>query len=75
MDLLKLGARFHQLKNELVHGGYQGEFMESHITDIISQEILSELGEIENLAEIEHSEEVKKALVNMFFLGQITNGI
>jgi len=66
-NLMAIGKRFHQLKIEMVHGGYTGEFLENHIMGIISDEILSELGEMERC------EDVKLALVNMFFLGQITN--
>jgi hypothetical protein len=65
-NLMEIGKRFHQLKSELIHGGYTGEMLENHITDVISNEILSELGEIERY------DEVKMALVNMFFLGQLS---
>lgn len=65
-DLTEIGLRFHNLRTELVHSGYNGEMLENHITDVISDEILSELGEIERY------DEVKKALVNMFFLGQLS---
>ena len=64
-NLMEIGKRFHQLKNELIRG-YMGEMLENHITDVISDEILSELGEIERY------DEVKRALVNMFFLGQLS---
>ncbi|MFW5847534.1 MAG: hypothetical protein ACOCVF_01260 [bacterium] len=65
-NLMKIGKRFHQLKSELIDSGYTGEMLENHITDVISDEILSELGEIERY------DEVKMALINMFFLGQVS---
>ena len=40
--------------------------LDNHIADVISNEILSELGEIERY------EDIKKALVNMFFMGQLS---
>lgn len=36
----------------MLHGGYTGEMLENHITDVISDEILSELGEIERYDEV-----------------------
>ena len=65
-NLMEIGKRYHQLKSDLLHGGYNGELLENHITDIISDEILSELGEIERY------EEVKRVMINMFFLGQLS---
>lgn len=65
-NLMEIGKRFHQLKSEMLHGGYIGEMLENHITNVISDEILSELGGIERY------DDVKRALVNMFFLGQLS---
>jgi hypothetical protein len=65
-NLMEIAKRFYQLKSELLHSGYTGEMMENHITDVISNEILPQLGEIEK------SDEVKRAMVNMFFLGQLS---
>jgi hypothetical protein len=65
-NLMEIGKRFHQLKSELLHDGYTGDMLENHIIDVISDEILSELGEIERY------DDVKRALVNMFFLGQVS---
>jgi hypothetical protein len=65
-NLMEIGKRYHQLKSEMLHGGYTGEMLENNITDVISDEILSELGEIERY------DDVKRALVNMFFLGQLS---
>jgi hypothetical protein len=65
-NLMEIGKRFHQLKSEMIHSGYVGEMLENHITDQIADEILSELGQIER------RDEVKKAMINMFFIGQIS---
>ena len=65
-NLMEIGKRFHQLKSEMIHGGYTGEMLENLITDVLSDEILSELGEIERY------DDVKRALVNMFFIGQLS---
>ena len=35
-NLMAIGKRFHQLKIEMLHGGYTGEFLENHIMGIIS---------------------------------------
>ena len=63
---MEIAKRYNQLKSEMTHGGYSGEMLDNHITDVISDEILAELGEIERY------EEVKRALANMFYLGQLT---
>jgi hypothetical protein len=65
-NLMEIGKRFYQLKSEMMHGGYVGEILENHIIDVISEEILSELGEIERY------DEVKRAMINIFFLGQLS---
>lgn len=65
-NLMEISKRLHQLKSELLHNGYTGDMLENHITDVISDEILSELGEIERY------DDVKRALVNMFFMGQLS---
>jgi hypothetical protein len=54
-NLMEIAKRFYQLKSELLHSGYTGEMIENHITDVISNEILPQLGEIEK------SDEVKKS--------------
>ena len=66
---MEIGKRFNQLKMEMLHGGYTGELLENHIMGVIADEILAELGELERY------EDVKLALVNMFFLGQIKSKI
>jgi hypothetical protein len=64
-NLMEIALRYQHLKSEMLHGGYTGEMLDNHVTDVISDEILSELGEIERY------EEVKRALVNMFYIGQM----
>jgi hypothetical protein len=64
-NLMEIGKRFHQLKSEMIHGGYTGEMLDNHITDVISDELLFELGATRD-------EGIKKALVNMFFIGQLS---
>ena len=63
---MEIALRYQHLKSEMLHGGYAGEMLDNHVTDVISDEILSELGEIERY------EEIKRALVNMFYLGQVS---
>ncbi len=63
---MEIALRYQHLKSEMLHGGYTGEMLDNHVTDVISDEILSELGEIERYGE------VKRALVNMFYLGQVS---
>ncbi len=63
---MEIAKRYHNLKSEMIHGGYNGEMLDNHVIDVISDEILSELGEIERY------EEVKRALTNMFYLGQVS---
>lgn len=67
--LLTINERFQQIKSELIHSGYTGEMLENHIIDTISEEILSELGEIERY------EDVKRALINMYLMGQLSKTI
>ena len=31
---MEIGKRFHQIKSEMIHGGYTGEMLENHITDV-----------------------------------------
>ena len=65
-NLIEIAKRYQHLKSEMIHGGYAGEMLENHVTDVISDEILSELGEIERY------DEVKRSLINMFYLGQLS---
>jgi hypothetical protein len=65
-NLMAIGKRFLQLRSEMIHGGYEGEMLDNHIADVISDEILSELGEIARY------DEVRRAMVNMFFIGQLS---
>jgi len=62
-NLMEIAKRYNQIKSEMTHGGYTGEMLENHIIDVISDELLFELGATRD-------EGIKKALVNMFYLGQ-----
>lgn len=64
-DLMEIAKRFSELQNDLLHGMYVGEDADLAIVDAVSDEILIELGDIER------PDEVKKALMNMFFIGQL----
>jgi hypothetical protein len=66
-NLIEIGKRFNQLKSNMLHGGYTRNMSDNYIIDILSDEILSELGEIEKY------DDVKKSLINMFFIGQLSN--
>jgi len=66
-DLMEISKRYTELEGELMHGGYTGEFADNHIISELSDEILSGIGELKQC------DEVKKAMVNMFFLGQLKN--
>jgi hypothetical protein len=63
-NLMEIAKRYNQLKSEMTHGGYTGEMLDNHITDVISDELMFELGATRDT-------EIKKALVNMFYLGQL----
>ena len=65
-NLIEIGKRYYELGSEFAHSGYTGELLDNHIIDVLSDEILCELGEIEKY------DDIKKALINIFFLGQIT---
>jgi hypothetical protein len=66
MDLLEILKRGQHKVLELMHGGIKQENIEMIVLDDLCEEILQELGEIEKY------DEVKKALMNMFFFGQLT---
>ena len=59
-DLMVIREKFNQLKSELLSDGYNPDTVENEISDIIADDILSELGEIERY------EDVKRAMINMF---------
>lgn len=65
-NLMLIGLRYQKLKSDLLHGGYSADMVDNHILDLLTDEILSELGEIERY------DDVKRSLVNMFFLGQLS---
>jgi len=63
-DGIKIYQRIHTLIHELFPV-VTGEDAECQILDAISDELLKEMGEIENY------DEVKKALINMFLVGRM----
>ena len=67
-DLSTLVLRFIELKSQFKHG-YTGEMLLENVIGVITDEILSELGEIERC------DEIRDALTNMFYLGKYANKI
>lgn len=63
--LIKLELRYQELKEELQHSGYSGIFLENHILEVMSNEILS------NIDKENEWDEMKKALTHMYYLGQL----
>lgn len=63
IDLIYISDRFNKIKSDLLHSGYNGDYLYENIISALSEEILSELGEIEN------PDDVKQVLMNMFHLG------
>jgi hypothetical protein len=63
-DLIKMGKRYDQLRSDLLHGGHTGNLMKEHIANTIIDELLEEL--------IYDKKNIKKALMNMFELGDIS---
>ena len=66
-NLEEISRKFFEIKSELIHGGYTGELLYNQLTDTLTDEILHDL-DINKI-------NIKKAMVNMFFLGQITEGL
>jgi hypothetical protein len=67
-DIMQIGRRFRELESEFVHswGNKEGIDIELNVVYSVAAELLSELGDISN------RDEVERALVHMFLLGQIT---
>jgi len=66
MDLSVIAQRGQQKVRDLMHGGVAQEHIEMAALDSLCDEILQELGEIERY------DEVKRAMINMFFFGQLS---
>lgn len=62
-DLTDIFEKFNKIKGDLLHSGYNGDYLYENIISALSEKILSDLGEIEN------PDDVKCALMNMFHLG------
>ncbi len=67
MDLLEVAQRGQQKVRDLMHGGVAQEHIEMAALDSLCDEILQELGEIERY------DDVKRAMMNMFFFGQVSS--
>lgn len=66
MDLLEIVQKGQQKVKDLMHGGVTHEHIEMAALDSLCDDILQELGEIERY------DDVKRAMMNMFFFGQIS---
>ena len=66
MDLLEIVQKGQQKVKDLMHGGVTQEHIEMAALDSLCDDILQELGEIERY------DDVKRAMMNMFFFGQIS---
>ena len=67
MDLLNVVKRGQEIVSGLMHVGVRPEYTEMTALDKLCDEILHELGEIERY------DDVKRAMINMFFFGQISS--
>jgi hypothetical protein len=65
MDLLEMAGKAQKIVRDLMHGNVSQEHIEMITIDELSDEILKEIG-IEN-----NTSELKKALMNMYFLGTL----
>lgn len=66
MDLLEIVQKGQQKVKDLMHGGVAQENIEMAVLDSLCDDILQELGEIERY------DDVKKAMINMFYFGQLS---
>jgi len=74
-DLLSIAERTHYWINQMLHSGVNPEFMEMDALNIITDELLVSMGYDATSYDKTNDpivEELKKALINMFFLGKIT---
>lgn len=67
MNLLGITCRCKELTSELLHANVNVDDIEMQVIDTITTEILNELGDKKEF------QELKLALRNMFFLGQMFN--
>lgn len=66
-NLIEIGKEYLKIRQDLLHNGYSGEFLEEMVVSTISETLLDSLGETENYYQ------VKRALMNMYFIGQTSN--
>lgn len=63
-NLEELGKRYIELKNDLLHGGYCGEFFVEQIVHVIKEEVIEDLGNNPS------TEDIMVMFSNFFYLGQ-----
>ena len=71
-ELLMMCERFKQLKGELIHGGYTGQFLDETVIDTLVDEFLSEY--VAN-GQLLLKNDLRRTIINMFVLGQLTSDL
>lgn len=64
-NLIEIAKRFKEIEKEMVHSGYDGELLDNHTIDVLTEELIADIDNTH--------EDIKKALTNMFFFGQVLN--
>lgn len=64
-NLEELGKRYIELKDDLLHGGYCGDFFVEQILQIMKEEVIEDLGN--NPSE----KDIMEMFSNFFYLGQV----
>lgn len=67
MNLIEIVQKGQKLVNDLKHGEVNPEHIEMEALNALCDEILQELGEIEQY------DNVKKVMMNMFFFGKLSS--
>lgn len=62
-DLLSLTEKFNNIKSELLHGGYTGDFLEETVLDVLVDEILKDFDESIH-------DNIRELLIDMYFTGR-----
>lgn len=72
LDLEKLSERFLKLRTDMfqLHSSYSGEMLDDHVMGALADEIIIYLNNCELESE-EKNKLIKKALTNVFFIGEI----
>lgn len=63
-NVVSVGNRYKEIKQKLKGDGISNPLMDCAVTDVLVDEIIQDLGDTIN------SSKLKKALSNMYFLGQ-----